>query len=1135
MSRVRLLYRSLGYFWRTHLGTLLGAALGTAVLTGALLVGDSVRFSLAKAARQRLGSIQWALTTHDQFFRARLADELASDLFVDVAPVLQAAAVAVYSPTDARCHDVRVLGVDSRFWRLGAAPNPLDRDEPAVVINRALADRLGVAVGDEILLRIEKPSALPREAIGSLERDASRGVRLPVQAIVDADGFGRFYLQADQVSPFNAFVPLEWLAQTLAVPRRANMLLAADAPEGSAELSQFQSALGRHWTLADMGLHLQAEPSRGTVELRTSQIFLEPAVIEAARAICPEGLGIFGYFVNELRVGERQTPYSIVAAVGELSDADEQTVPDERTGSAKPADQTGSTLYPVERALPDDLRDDEVVISRWLADDLQARPDDWLEMRYYLMAPGRRLIEPPPRCFRIRAILPMDSAAIDPNLMPEFPGLSEAANCRDWQAGVPLDFDRIRDRDEQYWDQYRGAPKAFVTLAAGQEMWSNRFGRLTAIRFAMEKIAPSVLQDRLPQTLRPESLGMVFRPVGQQALLASREGVDFGPLFLGLSFFLIAAALILTGLLFAFGIEQRQQETGLLRALGFTPMQVRGLFLAEGLVLAILAAVLGLVASLLYTAITIGALGSVWSQAVAQTPIEFHAGGRSLAIGGAAGVLIAVLTMGLGLWRQGRQPVRLLLQGLLASEQPGGGLRSRVRRVAFGLAAAAAAATVGILLWAGFRQGESTTGMFFAAATLLLAGGAVLLYGMLAGQAEPGDSRTGYSLADVAWSNACRRRGRSLAVALLLACGCFLVFVVGANRHDPLADAGQRWSGTGGFALVAECSLPFVRDVRTAEGRELLGLEEPAFTEVSLVPLRVLPGDDASCLNLNRPQQPQVLGVRPEDLAKRRAFRFVQLTDDRTRDNPWQILDEPLGQDEIPAVTDQNTIIWALGKKLGDTLDYTDEQGHTVRLRLAGALAGSILQGSLIISEAAFIQRFPSVSGYRWFLIDAPAAQQAAVADQLTRAGRDLGWRCEPAARRLGRFLAVENTYLEIFEILGGLGMLLGSVGLALVVLRNVMERRSELGLLRAIGYERSVLRWMLLLEHGWLLGLGLALGVVSALVAVWPTLQRAGRVVPYESLGLMLLGLLLAGLMWIYLAARLALRGRLQDAIRQE
>jgi ABC-type antimicrobial peptide transport system permease subunit len=277
------------------------------------------------------------------------------------------------------------------------------------------------------------------------------------------------------------------------------------------------------------------------------------------------------------------------------------------------------------------------------------------------------------------------------------------------------------------------------------------------------------------------------------------------------------------------------------------------------------------------------------------------------------------------------------------------------------------------------------------------------------------------------------------------------------------------------------------------------------------------------------------LGVNPELLQNRGAFTFAKLAAEGTTQNPWSRLEEKLDDGAVPAMGDLNSIVWAMGKKVGDTLSLMDEHGQPFKVRLVGGLANSILQGSLLISEAEFVKRFPSESGYRMFLIDAPSNRVAAVSATLTRALQDVGLELTPAAQRLAAFNAVQNTYLKTFQVLGGLGLLLGSAGLGVVVLRNVLERRGELALLRAVGFRRRTLQWLVLSEHAGLLWLGLGVGLVAALVAILPVLLAPGAEVQYLSLGVTLAAVFVSGLLWTWLATRLALRGELLKALRDE
>jgi ABC-type antimicrobial peptide transport system permease subunit len=148
---------------------------------------------------------------------------------------------------------------------------------------------------------------------------------------------------------------------------------------------------------------------------------------------------------------------------------------------------------------------------------------------------------------------------------------------------------------------------------------------------------------------------------------------------------------------------------------------------------------------------------------------------------------------------------------------------------------------------------------------------------------------------------------------------------------------------------------------------------------------------------------------------------------------------------------------------------------------------------------------------------------------------QDRGLELIPAADRLNAFNAVQNTYLDTFQVLGGLGLLLGSAGLGVVVLRNVLERRGELAVLLAAGFRPRALRWLILSEHAALECLGLLIGIVAALAAVLPALLSLAAPVSYLSLAATLGLVFLSGLLWTWAAARLALRGDLLPALRNE
>jgi putative ABC transport system permease protein len=295
----------------------------------------------------------------------------------------------------------------------------------------------------------------------------------------------------------------------------------------------------------------------------------------------------------------------------------------------------------------------------------------------------------------------------------------------------------------------------------------------------------------------------------------------------------------------------------------------------------------------------------------------------------------------------------------------------------------------------------------------------------------------------------------------------------------------------------------------------------------------VRPGDDASCLNLYQPRNPKIIAPRDSFLQSNRfAFASSLAATNEEKNNPWLLLNRQFGDGAVPFVADANSAAYVLHVKTGEDIVLPSGQ----HLRLVGTLANSVLQSELIISEASFLKLFPDEEGYRLFLIDIPTAERSnEVAAVLEERLSDFGLDVVPTGERLANFHRVENTYLSTFQMLGGLGLLLGTLGMAAVLLRNVLERRRELALLRAVGYNAAHLALMVIAENIFLLACGLVTGVVCAVLAIAPVfLERGGRL-PSLSLGFLLLAVLISGLTASVIATWATLKSPLLPALRAE
>jgi len=759
-------------------------------------------------------------------------------------------------------------------------------------------------------------------------------------------------------------------------------------------------------------------------------------------------------------------------------------------------------------------------------------------MEYYAWEEPGRLVTKT-TTLNVAGVVPIDRG--DRKMAPTYPGITDSPTLDDWDPPFPVDLRRIRKVDEQYWEKYRTTPKAFVALATGQQLWQTRYGSVTSLRIRpVEGQSLAQARDLYTQRLRaaadPLALGLAVIDVRAQGLEASRGATDFGEYFVYFSFFIVVSALLLVALFFKLGIEQRVREVGLLRAVGFGPSRVRALFLQEGVLLAAIGSVLGIFGALGYAWLMMYGLRSWWVDAVGTTALTLHVSPVSLVGGALGGVIAAVACIWWTLRALGRISERSLLMGTLDSELSNSQSPSSSRGWKWPIATATLT-VLALLLLAGAAAGSvERVGAFFGAGSALLMASLCAAAWLFRRRAKNGIDGHGWmSVSRLGMRTATYRPGRSvLSIAVIASATFILISVEAFRRGDQLADTGPR-SGVGGYDLIVETLLPIVRDPNTREGKEALNLFD-LDQSVTFEPLRLLPGDDASCLNLYEPRNPRIVAVSDGFRRSRRfAFQSSLATTDAERANPWLLLDKTMPDGAIPVIADANSMTYVLHKKLGDDI-VLPRGDRDVRLRLVAALSDSVFQGELLMAEQPFVTQFPEQQGYQVLLVQAGHEPSGRLRASLEDGLSDLGARVTGTAERLAQFHRVENTYLSTFQTLGGLGLLLGTFGLATVLLRNVLERKKELALLGAVGFRRAHVMTMVVAENVLLLVAGLAAGSLSAALAIAPAVAERGSRLPFTSgSAVLMVGVLVAGLLSSVLAMRAATRMPLLASLRSE
>ena len=1118
----RLIFRSLTYYWRTNIPVIAGISVAVAVLSGALLVGESVRASLRQLLFEQIGSTRFVIAA-DHFFSKDLSDSFEPP--IAHCPMIFLKGTVIREQTGVRAYDVNIYGVDHQFWKfhgLNGLNFPNDR---IAFIGESLASRVDTHPDDGLLLRVETQQSIPREWLYGRRDAVGRTIRLNCGRILKQDALGAFSLRPSQGDILSIFVPMERLQKDLARPNQINAILLGTRND-SMDIPFIHKTLQNKCSLGDLGLRLRDLPSGKGFSIESDRILLDDSTAFIVRKLALQhGLktsGIYTYLANSIRFNDREIPYSTIAAADLGVGALETIVPRQAlTNPSKPSNNA-----------------DPIWLTDWAFYNLKIAPGAPVDIDYYIWQENGKLATQTAR-FQLAGVVPT-SGDVNASLVPNIPGISDTQSISSWDPPFPLDLSRIRKEDEDYWEHYRATPKAFIPLEDGQSLWTSRFGKLTSIRM-LPPSGTDVAQMKemfsrdLLEALDVNKSGISIQEIRNQGLTAAQGSTDFGEYFVYFSFFLIAAAILLAGMFFKLMIEQRTKEIGILQASGFSFGKLRKLFLSEGLILSFAGSFFGLLGSIGYGWLMMLGLRTWWADSVGTRQLSLHLSVSALAWGICIGVACSLAILLWTLRSLRGTSSRQMLTGVLDSMD----LRKHRRHIlqlVSALTLLAAALSMGSSLWGIISQ---LTGFFLAGFLLLVA--ILCLTGLYLNRVQftPVNDRGWKAVVRLGIRNAIHRPSRSLLCAGMIASATFIIVSIEAFRQDTQTISLEKTSGTGGYSYIAQTDLPIIQDLNDPSGRESIGIPDTdahLYNERPLISFRERPGDDVSCLNLYAPQQPRILGA-PSNLisAGRFSFQNSLSTNPAQKLNPWLLLESKPEEETVPAISDANTMQYILHRSLGSEILVHDGKGNPIRLRFVAALQDSIFQGELLISESNFRRIFPDAEGYRFFLIDAPESRATGLIRSLKDPLSDWGFRAQSSRERLAAYHRVENTYLSTFQFLGALGLILGTLGMAAVLLRNVLERRREFALLRAVGFRQSTLSAIVLVENLLLISWGVLSGMLCAVLAILPALTERGAALPLATTGLVMIAVLTTGIAASLFAATAAFRSPLIPELNSE
>jgi len=384
MTFWKLILRSIYFFRTSNFAVILGTMVATAVLTGALIVGDSMKFSLNKMVYDRLGKTEFILYSSSRSIRSKLASEMADSLNTIVSPIIQSRGILIKDGGQQRINNVQILGVDKTFGDIGNVKNlynSLIKDE--VIISKALAKKSGLKTGDNIILRIQLPNIIPLETSLSLEEKKTIARPFKIKGIAGQAEFGSFNLNNSQVAPDTVFLSISYLSKLLGIKGRANILLFASRKKQPLLKKDILKSLKSVWQPSDASLVIRHIKEKNTIEIKSERIFIDPPIRKVFEKTFGQYNNILTYFVNSITYENKSTPYSFISS----------------------------------SSLTKELKDNEIIINEWLKNDLNVKTGDILKLSYYVIN-DRGYLKENDASFIIKEILSMKHPLIDKDFIP---------------------------------------------------------------------------------------------------------------------------------------------------------------------------------------------------------------------------------------------------------------------------------------------------------------------------------------------------------------------------------------------------------------------------------------------------------------------------------------------------------------------------------------------------------------------------------------------------------------------------------------------------------------------------------------------------------------------------------------------
>lgn len=221
---LKLVIRTVRFNKRSVLNQILIIGLLTAVITGSLLTGGSVKESLKKSSSLRLGNTGILISSGLRYFDQMLVQRLRDSSGISCTGILETKGYSQNLNSQKGSFNTHIYGIDNDFFVFNGFKK-IEINAGEVAVNKRLADYLGLKTGDDIIIKFPGISDIPADAPFAPGEDAGISIVKRVGLILDSDLTGDFSLSISQIAPMNIFTNLQDIQNENSASVKINRLL----------------------------------------------------------------------------------------------------------------------------------------------------------------------------------------------------------------------------------------------------------------------------------------------------------------------------------------------------------------------------------------------------------------------------------------------------------------------------------------------------------------------------------------------------------------------------------------------------------------------------------------------------------------------------------------------------------------------------------------------------------------------------------------------------------------------------------------------------------------------------------------------------------------------------------------------